>query len=261
MTDHEMAPEPSVAPIGETTASPTTADRDAFEAELGVLHAREKAHTHESDALASARRRLPMVEVDGTTALAGPAGTVSLLDAFEGRRQLVAYFHIWHPGRPAAEQCEGCTYYNGHIADLSFLHSRDATYATFCFGPYEQSVRYRDFLGLDMPWYSIQGSADRLLAGRTFNRFALVFYLRKADHVFETYWTNGRGVEAMSYSYGLLDRTVYGRQENWEDSPAGWPKRYGQLPDGSRPAYRIDGRPIAQWSRLAAGHSDELGAA
>jgi hypothetical protein len=101
-------------------------------------------------------------------------------------------------------------------------------------------------------------TADRLLAGRTFNRFALVFYLRQADHVFETYWTNGRGVEAMSYSYGLLDRTVYGRQENWEDSPTAWPKRYGQLPDGSRPAYRIDGRPIAQWPRLAAGWSDAL---
>jgi predicted dithiol-disulfide oxidoreductase (DUF899 family) len=257
MSDHETTG-PNVEGIGETAAAPATADRETFEAQIRALRTREKAHTHESDALAAARRRLPMAEVDAGTALVGPGGTLSLLDAFEGRRQLIAYFHMWHPGRPAAEQCEGCTYYNGHIADLSFLHSRDATFATLCYGPYEQSVRYRDFLGLDMPWYSIQDSADALLAGRTFNRFALVFYVRQADRVFETYWTNGRGVEAMSYSYGLLDRTVYGRQESWEDSPPGWPKRYGDLPGGSRPAYRLGGRPIAQWPRLAAGYSDEL---
>jgi predicted dithiol-disulfide oxidoreductase (DUF899 family) len=82
----------------------------------------------------------------------------------------------------------------------------------------------------------------------------IVCYLRNGSGVFETYWTTRRGVEAMGNSYRLLDLTVYGRQENWEDSPAGWPQR----PKGEHP-YRIDGRPIAQWSRLKAGHSDDLG--
>jgi predicted dithiol-disulfide oxidoreductase (DUF899 family) len=86
--------------------------------------------------------------------------------------------------------------------------------------------------------------------------FHLVCYLRHGDRVFETYWTNGRGVEAMAPSYGLLDMTVHGRQERWEDSPAGWPHRWGV--DGEHP-YRTNGRPIAQWSRLHAGRSDDLG--
>jgi predicted dithiol-disulfide oxidoreductase (DUF899 family) len=87
--------------------TPTVADRATFEAGLTELRDREKAHTREGDAIAAARRRLPVVEMDPTTALTGPQGPVTLLDAFEGRRQLVAYYFMWHPGRPAAEQCEG----------------------------------------------------------------------------------------------------------------------------------------------------------
>ena len=155
---------------------------------------------------------------------------------------------MWYPGQPAAEQCEGCTFFNGHVRELSFLHSRDVTYATLCQGPYAESVRYRDFIGLDMPWYSAQPSLDALLAGRRVDRFYLVCYLRHGDRVFETYRTNGRGVEAMDNSNSLLDRTVYGRQEIWEDSPAGWPRR----PEitGEPHSYRTQGRPILQWSRI-----------
>jgi hypothetical protein len=87
--------------------------------------------------------------------------------------------------------------------------------------------------------------------------FHLVCYVRDGDRVFETYWTTGRGVEAMDYSYALMDLTVYGRQERWEDSPAGWPQPWPV--DGH--TTRIDGRPIAQWPRLAAGRSDDLGPA
>ena len=73
------------------------------------------------------------------------------MDVFEGRRQLIAYYHMWYPGRPAPEQCEGCTFYNGQVRELSYLHSRDVTYATLSQGPYEESVRYRDFMGWDVP--------------------------------------------------------------------------------------------------------------
>jgi predicted dithiol-disulfide oxidoreductase (DUF899 family) len=139
--------------------APKIVDRSTFQAELDALRVREKAHTREGDAIAAARRRLPMVEVDGATPLIGERGAVTLLDAFEGRRMLIAYYFMWHAGHPAPEQCEGCTwvYIAGPRAVL--IHSRDVTYATFCQGPYEESARYRDFMGWEMPWYSGPGLA------------------------------------------------------------------------------------------------------
>src|ERR1035441_2757633 len=117
-------------------------------------------------------------------------------------------------------------------------------------------------MGWEMPWYSAQGSLDTLLVGRKVGLFHLVCYLRQGSKVFETYWTTRRGVEAMDNSYRLLDLTVYGRQEAWEDSPAGWPQRAkGTHPyrtDGPGPGSRRISRPIAQWSRLKAGSSDDL---
>jgi predicted dithiol-disulfide oxidoreductase (DUF899 family) len=231
--------------------APETVDRSTFEAELDALRVREKVHTREGDAIAAARRRLPMVEVDGATALIGERGAVTLLDAFEGRRMLIAYYFMWGTGRPAAEQCEGCTFFTTQVRELSYLHSRDVTYAALCRGPYDESVRYRDFMGWEMPWYSAQGSLDALFTGRPVGMILMVCYLRSGNRVFETYWTTGRGVEAMDNSYRLLDLTVYGRQETWEDSPTGWLK--------GKQGMRTKGRPTAQWSRVKAGYSDDLG--
>ena len=234
------------------SALPPLADRASWQAQLEELLVREKAHTREGDAIAAVRRRLPMVEVDSTVTVIGSEGTVTLLDVFEGRRQLYVYFHMWHNGLPADQQCQGCTFFNGQVRELAYLHSRDVTYATFCEGPYDESVRYRDFMGWDVPWYSARGSSGPLLAGRWFGM--QVCYLRDRDRVFETYWTSGRAAETMAPTYGLLDRTVYGRQESWEDSPAGWPQPFETNGD----QFRTDGRPSAQWSRLAAGRSDNL---
>ena len=147
--------------------TPNIVDRATFDAELDALRVREKAHTHEGDAIATARRRLPMVEVDGATSLMGERGAVTLLDAFEGRRQLIAYYFMWHQGLPAPEQCEGCTWVTSQVRELSYIHSRDVGYAVFCQGPYEESARYRDFMGWEMPWYSVpQGSLETLLVGQ-----------------------------------------------------------------------------------------------
>src|ERR687887_1802803 len=165
--------------LGCELGVPEVVDRSTFEAELAALRAREKEHTREGDAIAAARRRLPMVEVDATTPLIGERGPVTLLDAFEGRRQLIAYYFMWYPGQPAEKQCEGCTLYNGQVRELSYLHSRGVTYATFCQGPYEESARYRDFMGWDMPWYSAQDSLDILLAGRQVGSMHIVCYLRQ----------------------------------------------------------------------------------
>ena len=244
------------------TGMPPVAGRTAFEAELGALRLREKAHTREGDAIAAARRRLPMTEVDASLPLDGPGGTVTLLEAFEGRRQLIAYYFMWHHGHLAPEQCEGCTWVNSHIRELSYLHSRDITYAVLCQGPYAESARYRDFMGWTMPWYSAEASRGTLLTGRQAGLFHLVCYLRDGDRVFETYWTTRRGVEAMDYSYGLMDLTAYGRQEEWEDSPAGWPQQCTITRTASgAPDWTPEwpgGRPIAQWPRLAAGYCDDL---
>jgi predicted dithiol-disulfide oxidoreductase (DUF899 family) len=246
------ADSPAETHLTGNSSRPAIVDRDRWQAQLSQLLVREKAHTREGDSIAAARRRLPMVEVDATVTLTGPDGPVALLDVFENRHQLSVYFHMWHDGLPAEEQCEGCTFFNGQVRELAYLHSRDVTYATFCQGPYDESVRYRDFMGWDVPWYSARDSADLLLAGRWFGM--QVCYLRDGDRVFETYWTSGRATEVMAPTYGLLDRTVYGRQEIWEDSPPGWPQ--GFLTNGQQ--FRTNGRPSSQWSRLAEGRSDRL---
>lgn len=234
---------------GDTSALPAVVERATWQAQLDQLRVREKAHTREGDAIAAARRRLPMVEVDPTVLLIGPHGPVTLLEVFEGRKLLIAYFHMWHTDQPAAGQCQGCTFSTTHINELSYLHARDVTYATFCEGPYEESSRYHDFMGWTMPWYSApEDSVDSLIADRHFG--ILVSYLRDGDKVFETYWTTGRGNEVMAPSFALLDRTIYGRQESWEDSPEGWPQHGDTM--------LLDGRPAAHWSRLAAGRSDDL---
>ena len=229
-------------------------DRGTYQKQIDALRVREKAHTKESDAIAAARRRLPMVEVDGSARLVGERGPVTLLDAFEGRRLLIAYYFMWHAGKPAPQQCEGCTFFTTQVRELSHLHSRDVTYATIAQGPYEPSRRYHDFMDWKMPWYSApRESLEKLLAGRRINMMHLICYVRQESKVLESYWTWMRGVEAMDNTYRLLDLTAYGRQESWEDSPAG--KKW----DDSMNPMRIDGRPISQWTRLKAGRSDDLG--
>jgi predicted dithiol-disulfide oxidoreductase (DUF899 family) len=237
----------------EGAPRPNVANREEFEARLQALRIREKGYTHLGDAIAAERRRLPMVEVNPATQLIGAHGPVTLLDTFEGRTQLIAYYFMWQTGHPAAEQCQGCTWVTSHMGDLSYFHGRDVTFAVFCQGPYDESRRYRDFMGWQMPWYSAAGSLETLLVGRRIGRMHLVCYLRDGSKVFETYWTTSRGVEVMDNSYHLLDLTVYGRQEKHEDSPGGWPQPYevGEL--------TIDGRPLSQWSRLEAGRRDDLG--
>src|ERR1017187_9168962 len=263
MTDESTTPG---GPATSAPSLPAAGDRATFQAELDRLRVREKAHTREGDAIAAARRRLPMAEVDASLTLTGPRGPLALLEAFAGRRQLIAYYFMWNPGHPAAGQCEGCTWVTTQVTDLSYLHSRDITYAVFAQGPYDESIRYRGFMGWDMPWYSAQDSLATLLAPpKRPGRMHLVCYLRDGDRVFETYWTTLRGVESMDYNYALMDLTVYGRQESFEDSPPGWPQKCSYTRTSSGPpawtpiAVWPDGRPIAHWSRIEAGRSDDLG--
>jgi len=248
-------------PPAQPPPLPPVTDRASFEDDIAALRVREKAATREADAIAAARRRLPMVEMDPATPLTGPDGPTTLLAAFEGRQQLIAYYFMWHHDHPAAQQCEGCSYYTSQVGELSYLHSRDITFAVLGQGPYADSVRYRDFMGWTMPWYSAEQSLETLLGDRQIGLFHLICYVRDGDRVFETYWTERRGVQAMDYSYALMDLTVYGRRESWEDSPAGWPQERTNTrtaagaPDWPPVAEWPGGRPIAQWSRIRAGYS------
>lgn len=156
------------------------------------------------------------------------------------------------PRETRRRECQGCTFFSDQIRALSLLHARDVTWATFVQGPYAKSRRYRDFMGWEQLWYAAEGSLDALLGNRRHNMMHLISYLRQGDRVFETWWTTRRGVEAMDNSYRLLDLTPYGRQEVWEESPAGWPQVDWEH------VFRRDGRPLAQWPRVQAGHSDRL---
>ena len=228
-------------PVPATAAAPPVVDRASWQAACEELLVREKAHTREGDAIAAARRRLPMTPVPADARVVGPDGPVPFVEVFEGRRQLLAYFHMWHDGQPPEGQCEGCTSFTADVQRPEQLHSRDTTLAVLCQGTYEESRPYADFVGNRLPWYSAR-DGDGLLAGRGFGFLAA--YLRLGDQVHETWWTTGRGVEAMAWSYQLMDRTAYGRQESWEDSPAGWPK--GLDVHGGQ--FRVAGRPTIQWS-------------
>lgn len=224
---------------------PQVVERAEWLAARESILAREKAHTHEGDALAAARRRLPVTAVPPVS-VRGPLGPTPFLDVFEGRRLLIAYFHMWHDGQPFEEQCEGCTFSTAHMDMLEYLHARDVTYAVLSQGSWDEAAAYREFMGYRPPWYSARDTEPALVDGRGFGFIAC--YLRDDDgQVYETYWTTGRGVEALTTSYHALDLTILGRQEPWEDSPEGWPR----IPEGAHP-WRLDGRPTAQWARTDA---------
>ncbi len=224
-------------------ATPTIVDRSEWERARADLLAREKAHTRAGDVLAAARRRLPMTRMPPVTVV-GAEGPVRLQDVFEGRRMLLIYHFMWHRGAPHERQCEGCTHSQVAMNDQvrAYLAARDVTYAVFSRGPWAELDAYRDFIGWTAPWYSTADCQDKQMATR--NGGDLRCYLRVSDDVFLTWETTQRGIEPMLPTLQLLSLTPYGRQETWEDSPAGWPQE-----DEAGMWWRHDGRPVAQWTR------------
>lgn len=229
----------------ELTTSPIVS-RDEWQRARAELLAREKAHTRVGDELAAARRRLPMTRMEPVMVV-GADGAVHLRDVFEGRCTLLVYHFMWHRGAPHEKQCEGCTHSQVamNATVRAYLAERDVSYAVFSSGPWAEIAAYRDFMGWTTPWYSTAGSGDALSAIR--NGGDLRCYFRAGDEVFQTYETTARGIEAMLPTLQLLDLTAYGRQESWEDSPAGWPQQ-----DEASSWWRRDGRPVAQWTRTSA---------
>jgi predicted dithiol-disulfide oxidoreductase (DUF899 family) len=168
--------------------------------------------------LAAVRRRQPMTELPTDFAFDGPGGRISLLDLFEGRRQLVLY-HFWFPAGGSA--CGGCTMFTDQVTPLAHLHARDASFALVSTASQPEIATYGERMGWEIPWYTTVGTGFQELRGTT-EYFKLDVYVRDDDgRVFLTYWTASRGVEALGSVWTFLDLLPFGRQEDWEDTPEG----------------------------------------
>ncbi len=209
--------------MSTTSGLPPVVDRAAWQRELDTLRTREKAATRELDAIAAQRRRLPMVAM-ADYVLEGEHGPVGLADVFDGRRQLIVYHHMWFPGEEW--QCPGCTGYTSQFTRLDFLAGYDARFIIVTQGPIDEAIAYKRRVGNRMTWYSSAGSSFGADVGAPAGGgFAVNVFLRSGDTVYHTWHTTGRGVEQLSHTFALIDVLPYGRQEEWQDSPDGWPQQ------------------------------------
>jgi predicted dithiol-disulfide oxidoreductase (DUF899 family) len=198
-------------------------------AEWQVAHerllAKEKEATRARDALAAERRRQPMVRFDKDYVFEGPDGRASLFDLFDGRRQLIVY-HFMPPlgsGRP----CEGCSLFVDNMGHPAHLHARGTSLVLVSRAPQAEIEPIRTRMGWTVPWFTSHGDDFNVDVGVKTDDgegFGLSVFVRDGDSVFRTYFTSGRGVEALGPNWTFLDLTPFGRQENWEDSPEGRPQ-------------------------------------
>src|SRR3712207_2080683 len=202
---------------------PPVVDEATWRRALDDLRAREKAATRELDAIAAQRRRLPAVAMPDYT-LEGPDGPVRLVDVFDGRRQLIVYNHMWFPGE--TWQCGGCTSLTAQFVRLDFLEPYDARFVIVTQGPIDEALAYKRRVGNQMDWYSTANSPFGADVGAPpGGGFAVNVFLRGDEGtVYRTWHTDGRGTEQLSHTFPLVDVLPYGRQEEWQDVPDGWPQ-------------------------------------
>jgi predicted dithiol-disulfide oxidoreductase (DUF899 family) len=176
---------------------------------------------------------------------------VSLKDLFEGRRQLVVYHFMFDPAWEKG--CPGCTGYVNAIGDLSMLNDRDTTFVLVSRAPLAKLDAYRAQKGWSLSWFSSFGSDfnydfhvtnDEKVAPVEYNyrnkaeleakkvpnaiegeEHGLSVFFRLGDEVFHTYSVYARGTERLTDARALLDMTPYGRQQDFENSPPGWPQK------------------------------------
>jgi predicted dithiol-disulfide oxidoreductase (DUF899 family) len=225
---------------------PEVVSREAWLAARKELLAKEKELTRARIQLNADRRKLPMVRMDKPYTFEGPDGTVSLLDLFEGRQQLVMHHFMFGPDWD--EGCTSCASAADGIGKLRQLHVRNTTLVAVSRATYEKLAAYRDRMGWTFPWYSSYGSdfnydfhatlddrvAPVLLDFRTEAELSeagtpwtedmrgiempgISTFLRVGEEVFHTYSTYGRGIEEFHNGYHYLDLTALGRQEEWEE--------------------------------------------
>jgi predicted dithiol-disulfide oxidoreductase (DUF899 family) len=239
MPERERVPSPEVVPHGEWLSR-----------RLELLQ-EEKELTRQMDRVNAARRRLPMVKLEKSYTFDGPNGKATLLDLFGDRRQLIVYHFMFDPAWEKG--CPGCTGLVSELGDLSMLGQRNTSFVLISRAPLAKLEGFRKLKGWDRPWYSSFGSdfnydfhvtLDESVRPAQYNyrskaemealklpyptkgeQHGLSVFFRIGDDVFHTYSTFGRGTESLTDSYALLDRTPYGRQEDFEHSPSGWPQK------------------------------------
>jgi predicted dithiol-disulfide oxidoreductase (DUF899 family) len=205
-----------------------------WDATLAQMLSKEKELTRARDALAALRRRMPWTPVDKHYAFEGPGGRMSLPDLFEGRRQLIVYRAFLDPGVHGWPEhgCVGCSLMADHIGNLAHLNARDTTLVYASRGAQADIERIKARMGWTHPWYTIVPAED---TGDTAEgTFDVDFgvdqwhgtnaFIRDGDRVYRTYFVNNRGDEVFVNTWNFLDLTALGRQEEWEDSPAGYPQ-------------------------------------
>jgi predicted dithiol-disulfide oxidoreductase (DUF899 family) len=213
---------------------PKVVSAEEWEATNDRIIAKEKEATRASDALAAERRRQPMMRVEKAYEFDGPEGKASLLDLFEGRRQLFVYSFMFGPNQEVG--CDGCSMVVDQLTDIRHLHARDTSFALVSRAPLEKLLRYRERMGWDdIPWYSWGGGDYGVDLGlsppepqpgtyQDGEMFGLNAFLRDGDEIYRTYFTTYRGIEVIGPVWSFLDRSALGRQETWEDSPEGYPQ-------------------------------------
>lgn len=232
-------------------AHPEIVSRDIWLAERKKHLEHEKELTRHYDRVNAERRRLPMVRLEKDYVFDGPEGQRNLKDLFEGRRQLIVYHFMFDPAWDKG--CSGCTGYVDALGDLSMLHERDTTFVLISRAPLAKLEAFKASKGWSVPWVSSFGSdfnydfhvtLDEKIAPIEYNYqskaelearrgvgnvegedHGLSVFFQMDGAVFHTYSTYGRGTERLTEAYSLLDVTPYGRQEDFEDSPSGWPQK------------------------------------
>jgi predicted dithiol-disulfide oxidoreductase (DUF899 family) len=195
---------------------------DAAHQELLV---KEKELTRARDALAAERRRMPTMAVEKEYAFEGPGGPVTLADLFDGRRQLIVYRFFFEPGVSGWPDggCPGCSFGADQVAHLSHLNARDTTLAYASRAPQPEIERLKARMGWDVPWYTITSDFDADFGVDEWHG-TNAFFRDDDGRILRTYFVNSRGDEAMGSTWNYLDITALGRQEEWEDSPEGYPQ-------------------------------------
>ncbi|MGE5407356.1 MAG: DUF899 domain-containing protein [Syntrophothermus sp.] len=203
---------------------PPVVSPEEWQAAREQLLVKEKELTRARDALAAERRRMPRMAVEKEYRFEGPDGPATLLDLFDGRRQLIVYRFFFEPGvRGWPEHgCIGCSFCADQVAHLAHLHARDTTLVHASRAPQAEIRRYQERMGWEVPWYTITDEFDRDFGVDEWHG-TNVFY-RDDDRIFRTYFLNNRGDEQMGSTWNYLDITPLGRQEEWEDSPEGYPQ-------------------------------------
>lgn len=194
-----------------------------WEAARQTLLIKEKELTRARDALAAERRRMPWMAVENNYEFDGPKGKASLLDLFDGRRQLIVYRAFFDPGVVGwpNHACVGCSMVADQVAHPAHLNARDTTLVFASRAPQNEIKRLKARMGWQLiPWYTITGSFDRDFGVDEWH--GTNAFIREGDRVFRTYFINNRGDEQMGSTWNYLDITALGRQEDWEDSPEGY---------------------------------------